>query len=120
MDDVDTVADLQTLIIKFCRERDWDQFHNLKDLAIGITTEGGELLERFRFRTEAECAAMLDDPKASEAIRDELADTVYFLLRFAQMARIDLSEALKDKLAKNAEKYPADLVRGKNKKYDEY
>ncbi len=115
-----SIHDAKELARAFCEARDWDQFHNPKDLAIGISTEASELLERFRFKTPDECTSILKDPRFSEGIREELADVFYFVLRFAQMNGIDLYSALDDKLRKNDEKYPAEKCRGSNRKYDEY
>ena len=119
MDSDCTIEDLKRLAGDFCEERDWAQFHNPKDLAIGIASEAGELLELFRFKSEEQSAEMCAESRRTD-VSEELADTLYFVLRFSQITGIDLSEALKDKLAKNALKYPADKVRGCNKKYDEY
>ncbi len=115
-----TVDDLKSLVAGFCAERDWDMYHNPKDLAIGMATEASELLEIFRFKDAAQSAAAVSDPVRGIDIRDELSDVFYFVLRFAQMNGIDLTEALEEKLEKNAEKYPADRVRGRNEKYNEY
>ena len=119
-DDARTIAEAKEIVRRFCEERDWDQYHNPKDLAVGMVTEGSELLEIFRFKTPEECRKLLSDPKRLEEIRDELSDVFYFVLRFAQMNDIDLFSALEDKIAKNDAKYPADKVRGCNRKYDEY
>ena len=119
-DDARTIAEAKEIVRRFCEERDWDQYHNPKDLAVGMVTEGSELLEIFRFKTPEECRELLSDPKRLEEIRDELSDVFYFVLRFAQMNDIDLFSALEDKIAKNDAKYPADKVRGRNRKYDEY
>ena len=119
-DDAHTIAEAKEIVRRFCEERDWDQYHNPKDLAVGMVTEGSELLEIFRFKTPEECRELLSDPKRLEEIKDELSDVFYFVLRFAQMNDIDLFSALEDKIAKNDAKYPADRVRGCNRKYDEY
>ena len=119
-DDARTIAEAKEIVRRFCEERDWDQYHNPKDLAVGMVTEGSELLEIFRFKTPEDCRELLSDPKRLEEIRDELSDVFYFVLRFAQMNDIDLFSALEDKIAKNDAKYPADKVRGCNRKYDEY
>lgn len=118
-DEDTTIADLKDSIAEFCAERDWDQFHNSKDLAIGIVTEASELLERFRFKTPEQIDELMSGP-GREGVVEELCDTMYFILRFAHMNGIDLSESMKAKLAKNAEKYPVSLAKGCNKKYDEY
>jgi NTP pyrophosphatase (non-canonical NTP hydrolase) len=104
---------------KFCEDRDWDQFHLAKDLAIGLVTESSELLEHFRFKSEAECAALFENEKAKEEIEDEAADVFFFLLRFAQRNQIDLFRALERKMRKSAMKYPVEKARGNNKKYDQ-
>lgn len=105
-------------IKEFCEQRDWDQYHNPKDLAIGISTEAAELLDLFRFKNGNEIQQTLTNRR--ELIEDELADVLFFVLRFAQMNDIDLKEALDHKMAKNAVKYPVDKVKGNNKKYNEY
>lgn len=102
----------------FCAERDWDQFHGPKDLAIGAVTEASELLEEFRFLTEAQCAEKLLESEGRGAIADELADTLFFVLRFAARFDFDLASALERKLEKNAKKYPVEKSRGRNTKYD--
>ena len=109
------IEELQQEIKEFCDERDWEQFHNAKDLAIGISTEAGELLDLFRFKDSEE--AFLNH---RADIEEESADVFFFLLRFAQMNAIDLEEVLKRKLEKNAEKYPIDKAKGSNKKYNEF
>lgn len=119
MDTETTIAHLSELVRDFCEERDWKQFHNAKDLAIGIVTEGGELLDMFRFKSEVEVAEMLRNPKKREAIGDELADVLYFVLRFAQISEYDLSEEFVRKLDKDRKKYPVTTSKGSNKKYDE-
>lgn len=106
--DQDTsIEDVKTWVKKFCEERNWDPFHSPKDLAIGLVTESSELLELFRFVNETQAAAKLKDPEFREKCSDELADSLYFILRFAQMFGFDLSEAVEKKLVKNAKKYPA-------------
>lgn len=118
--DARTINDAMELVKEFCEERDWDQFHNPKDLAIGMATESAELLELFRFRTNEQCMEMMSDPSRSEDIKDELADVFYFVLRFAQMNGIDLYEALSQKIDKNRKRYPIDRSKGSNRKYDEF
>lgn len=102
----------------FCEERDWDQYHNPKDLAIGISTEAAELLDLFRFKNNEEIQDTVINRR--ELIEDELADVLFFVLRFAQTNDIDLKKAFENKMAKNAVKYPVDKVKGNNKKYNEY
>ena len=114
-----TVSDLQTTIKDFCNERGWEQFHNSKDLAIGMVTEASELLELFRFKSDEQILEMMSSERREDVV-DELCDTFYFVLRCAQMNGIDLTEGLRSKMAKNAEKYPVSKAKGCNLKYDEY
>ncbi|MDN0062888.1 nucleotide pyrophosphohydrolase [Collinsella ihumii] len=100
----------------FCDDRDWAQFHNPKDLAIGMATEASELLELFRFQDSEQMNKMLEDGETREKIGDELADQLYFLLRFADLYGFDLAEELNRKIGKNAMKYPVDVSRGSNRK----
>lgn len=98
----------------FVDERDWEQYHNPKDLAIGLATESSELLELFRFLDEDDIQARLQDPRFQQRIQDEVGDALFFLVRFAQRMDIDLLQAGQDKLQKSREKYPADEYRGDN------
>ncbi len=114
-----TVRQLKEVVKNFCDERDWGKFHTPKELAIGMVTESSELLQLFRFKSDEEVRAMLVDPRRREEVGDELADSLYFLLRFADVAGFDLSECLSSKLKKDAERYPAEKVKGSNRRYDE-
>ncbi|WP_426348686.1 nucleotide pyrophosphohydrolase [Alloiococcus sp. CFN-8] len=119
MDKDITIEELKNKVQVFCEVRDWDQFHNPKDLAIGISTEAGELLDIFRFKTQEQMDTMLQDKEKRESIEEEVSDIFYFILRFAQLYDIDLAKALIDKLAKNDLKYPVEKSKGKNNKYNE-
>ena len=114
-----TLEELKRIVQEFCEERDWDQFHNPKDLAIGISTEANELLDIFRFKSEEDMGEIFTDVTKREHVEEELADTFFFILRFAQMNHIDLSQILDDKLKKNGKKYPVEKIKGKNLKYTE-
>ena len=112
MDEKTSVHELKEDVKKFCEEREWDSYHNAKDLAIGVITEASELLEHFRFKTEKQS----DDKmraKDREAVADEVADVLYFVLRIAQRFDIDLTTELRRKIKKNAEKYPAEKYKGR-------
>ena len=114
-----TIEELKKLVKKFCEERDWDQYHNAKDLAIAISIETSELLEIFRWKSKNEVKELFQNKIKKENIEDEIADIFYFLLRFAQKHNIDLSKTLRKKLEKNQEKYPVEKFKGSNKKYNE-
>jgi NTP pyrophosphatase (non-canonical NTP hydrolase) len=112
--------DLQNRVRRFCEERDWDQFHDIKELAIGVSTEAAELLELFRFQSREQCEALLNAPLKREKIEDEIADVLFFILRIAGRYDIDLSRAVEKKMVKNGARYPVDKARGSNRKYDEF
>ena len=114
------IHELKELIKKFCDERDWDQFHNAKDLAIALSIEASELLEIFRWKNPEEVKELFENKDKKEDISDEMADVLYFLIRMAQRYNIDLSEALEKKMEKNNKKYPIDKAKGSNKKYNEF
>lgn len=115
-----SIKDLKDKVQGFCEERDWDQFHNPKDLAIGISTEANELLDLFRFKSEEDMMDMLNNTLKRCKIEEELADTFFFILRFAQRNNMDLEEILYAKMKKNALKYPVEKAKGSNLKYTEY
>ena len=119
MDNKTNIQDLKEKIKKFCEDRDWDQYHNAKDLAIGIITESSELLEHFRFKSEKQIEELFNSPEKKGKISEEMADILYFLLRLAQKYDIDLVSALNKKMKKNEEKYPIEKSKGSNKKYTE-
>ncbi len=120
MDKETKIQDIKDYVKKYCDDRDWDQFHNPKELAIGIITEAAEVLEHFRFKSEKEMDEFFKDPKKREDIEDEMADVLYFLCRLAQKYDVDLSEAFKRKMAKSEKKYPVEKARGSSKKYNEF
>ena len=110
--------DLLKKILDFRDERDWAQFHTPKDLAAGLAIEAAELQEIFLWKKPEELAETIALKKNELAA--ELADITWFLLLLSHELDIDLVDSVKSKLAHNAKKYPADIVRGSSKKYDEY
>jgi NTP pyrophosphatase (non-canonical NTP hydrolase) len=103
---------------RFRDERDWARFHNPKELAVSISIEAAELLERFQWKNEGEVREMLRSPEAMDAVRDEMADVLLLLVSCADTLGVDLVEAAAAKLDKNAEKYPVEKARGRADKYD--
>lgn len=110
--------DLKARLRAFVEERDWDQFHSPKNLAMALAVESAELLEIFQWLTEAESAVL--DEKRRARVEAELADILIYLVRVADRLDVDLLAAASGKLEGNARKYPADRVRGQARKYDEY
>ncbi|MDR4485492.1 MAG: nucleotide pyrophosphohydrolase [Nitrospirales bacterium] len=114
-----TFLDAKELVRSFCEQRNWRQFHKPKDLAIGVVTEGAELLDLFRFKNELEVEALLSHKQTRETIADEMADVQFFLLRLSEITGINLADALRKKIRKNRSKYPMKRARGSNRKYNE-
>lgn len=112
--------DLEALRVRlraFAAEREWEQFHSPKNLAMALAAESGELLEVFQWMTEAESRA--PSPQAKDAAALELADVLFYLVRLADVLGVDLAAAAERKLAQNAQKYPVDKARGSSRKYTE-
>jgi dCTP diphosphatase len=120
MDDhTTTLADIKSQLRQFVRERDWEQYHFPKDLAIGLSIEAAELLEHFRFRSNDEIARRLQDEDFLREVGHELADVLYFVLLMCNNLGLDATRTLGEKLALSAARYPVDQARGKNLKYTE-
>ena len=115
-----TVEELKSRVKAYCDARDWDQFHDAKELAMSITIESAELLELFRFKSSDDMKRMFETPRQRERICGEVSDVLFATLRFAQLYDIDLTEAFDRKMEENERKYPVEKARGSNKKYDEY
>ena len=101
---------LQQRLAEFAAERDWEQFHSPKNLAMALAAEAGELLEVFQWLTEAESANL--DAAQQQAVAHELADVLIYLVRLADRLDVDLDVAVSDKIRINAEKYPVALAKG--------
>jgi dCTP diphosphatase len=110
-----TIEELAQLVVQFRDERDWQQFHNPKDVAISLTLEAAELLEIMQWQSPDTLAAHVDANRT--AVGDELSDILYWVLLMAHDLGIDLPQVFQDKLAANAVKYPVDKARGSNRKY---
>jgi dCTP diphosphatase len=110
----DPLKILQQQLRHFARERDWEQFHTPKNLAMALTVEAAELQEIFQWLT-SEDSRELDEAQRQHT-REEMADVLLYLCRLADVLDIDLLQAAEDKIIKNAAKYPADEVRGSSAK----
>ncbi len=114
-----TIEALLEQILAFRDERDWEQFHTLRNLIVSTSIEAAELLETIQWKTDAQIEALLSDPKQLDNIRHECADVFIYLLLVAHKAGFDLVDAAAGKLKLNAERYPADKARGTATKYSE-
>ena len=113
------LSKLKEAVLAFRDARDWKQFHTLKNLAAGLSIEAGELQELLLWKTDEE-AEQFAAAQGREALEEEVADCMIFILLLAESLEVDLSEAVLAKLRKNNEKYPADLARGRSDKYTAY
>ena len=112
----DSFETLRTRIAAFVAERDWEQFHNPKNLAMALAAEAGELLEHFQWLTPAQAADLPAGTREEVAL--ECADVLLYLIRLCDKLDIDLAAAAGKKLVLNAQKYPVEKARGKMTKYD--
>jgi len=107
-----TVRRLKAMVARFIHERDWEKYHQPKDLAMSIAIEAGELMEHFQWKTREECAALVRNPRTRRMIADEMSDVLAFLLSLSNVTGIDLAGSLKAKDAGNRRKYPVARYRG--------
>ena len=113
-----TLDELTEMVVAFSQEREWERFHSPRNLAMALSVEASELLELYLWSDD-------DGPQPRVAERaprvaDEAADVLMCLLNFCHRADVDLEAAFRSKLERAREKYPAETVRGKARKYDEY
>ncbi len=105
---------------RFASERDWDQFHSVKNLSMALSVESSELLEIFQWMSEEESNNVKNNPAKLQKVEDEVADIFVYLMRLSGKLNIDLEKAVVAKMEKNAKKYPVELSRGNSKKYNEF
>ena len=105
------LEELRQAIVKFTQERDWDQFHNGKDLALALSIEAAELNEAFLWKDASQVNV--------EKVKEELADIFNYAILIADKYDLDVKQIVMDKLRRNAEKYPVDKAYGSAKKYNE-
>ena len=111
-------SELTHRLRSFATERDWERFHSPKNLVMALTGEAGELAAEFQWLTEAESQEL--DPERMVRVKQEAADVLLYLVRLADRLHFDLLEAAHRKIDLNAERYPADKVRGSARKYTEF
>jgi|SRR3989338_570639 len=109
------IENLTKIINDFRDARDWRQFHNLKDIAISLSLEASEVLEHFQWKSTEEIKKYIKENK--KEIADEVADVFYWVLLMSSDLEIDIEKALKNKMIKNAKKYPVKKAKGKHSKY---
>ena len=111
------IIDIQNQLKEFASERDWEQFHTPKNIAMALSVESSELVEIFQWLKPEE--SQLPNKKQLELINSEVADIAMYLLRFCDLLDVNLERAIEEKLITNAQKYPVTLSKGNAKKYNQ-
>lgn len=106
---------LRDALRRFAKQRDWDQFHAPKNLAMALSVEAAELLEHFQWLTESQSRSL--GARQLARVREELADVLLYLVRLSDQLGVDLIQAASDKMKRNARKYPVRKARGTSRKY---
>ena len=119
MDGKDSLQQTMEIVDSFTSQRDWDQFHTVKNLISSISIEAAELSETVQWSNPSK-EEVLADPKLVESISHELADVMVYCLRLCSVLNQDPVQIMHDKIKLNAEKYPIDKVKGSSKKYSDY
>ena len=105
------IKNIQKQLSDFANERDWDQFHNPKNLAMALSVEASELVEIFQWLTPEQSAAIMSSGE-SEHVKEEMADIMIYLIRMADKLNVDLESIVNDKIVQNGKKYPVNLSKG--------
>lgn len=114
-----TIAELRKLISDFVAERDWSQFHSPKNVSMALAIEAAELMEHFQWLSTDASRRLAEDPQKLSEVGEELADVIGYSFALANELGIDVSSAIRAKMVKNAQKYPADEFRGRHSREDD-
>jgi NTP pyrophosphatase (non-canonical NTP hydrolase) len=112
-DNSTTIAELREIVRQFVNERDWRQFHAPKNLCMALAIEAAELMEHSQWLGVEESRSVASDPQRRAAVQEEIADVLCYTLALANELEIDLSQSLRAKMVRNAEKYPVEQIRGR-------
>lgn len=115
---ISSLEDLTVAVNRFAEQRDWDQFHNPKNLSMALIVEAAELVEHFQWLTRQESSTL--DQETHEAVSMEMADVLIYLIRMASQLDIDLLAAAQKKIILNDKKYPVEQAKGRSDKYTRY
>lgn len=113
MDEQTTLAELRQAVREFVAARHWERFHTPKHLSMSIAIEAAEIMEHFQWLTEQQSRELVQDGEQRAEIADELADVLIYCLSFANSADIDISQAVRKKLARNETRFPPEQIRGR-------
>lgn len=120
MTDILDINLIKKKLQEFATCREWNKFHSPKNICMALTSEVGELSEIFQWLTEKESMEIDKNPKQYNMVKEELADVILYSILISLKLKINIAEAVFDKMSKNSHKYPVDLVKGSAKKYNEY
>ncbi len=120
MSDIIDVDKLKKYLEDYAQARDWEQFHNPKNIAMALSVEASELVEIFQWLSESQSSKVAQDSELKNKISHELADIITYAVLMGKYLDINIASALENKLQHNAEKYPVDKARGNAKKYSEF
>ena len=112
------ISNIQKRLDDFARQRNWDQFHSLKNLSMALAAEAAELLEIFQWLTEEQSREIINNEKEMSLIKEEIADVAIYLVRLADKLGVDIEKAVLDKIALNERKYPVKLAKDNATKYN--
>jgi NTP pyrophosphatase (non-canonical NTP hydrolase) len=112
-DDTTTIAELRKLVADFVAERDWSQFHSPKNVSMALAIEAAELMEHFQWLTTDASRELAAEPAKLAEVAEELADVIGYSFALANELGLDISSAVRAKMVKNAQKYPAEKYRGR-------
>jgi len=112
-DTTTTVAELRKLVADFVAERDWSQFHSPKNVSMALAIEAAELMEHFQWLTTEASRELASEPEKLAEVGEELADVIGYSFALANELGLDISGAVRAKMVKNAQKYPAEKYRGR-------
>ena len=119
MNNID-IGKIEKLTTEFIKERDWEQFHSIKNLVMALSVETSELVELFQWLKEEETNDIKNNPKLKQRAEEEIADIFIYLLRIAINSGIDIEKAALLKIKKNAQKYPVEKSKGNSLKYKDF
>ncbi|MDD0851613.1 nucleotide pyrophosphohydrolase [Halobacteriovorax sp. GB3] len=111
------VEKLNSVVSNFIEERDWDQFHSIKNLSMALSVETSELVEIFQWLKEEDSNNVKNDPKLKAKVEEEISDIFIYLMRIAIKSGVDIESSVLSKIEKNSEKYPVEKARGNARKY---
>lgn len=112
------IEKIRIRLADFAKDRNWDQFHNPKNLAMALSVEAAELLEVFQWLTAEQSTQIIQNEKEMALVREEIADIFIYLVRLTDKLEIDIEQAVIEKIRINEEKYPKELSKGNAKKYN--